>query len=95
MSVLGVNIGTKRIWMTAYNPSDVISRAYCVFAVHHAVSRLSEVPLTEVHAWIREHLPKVPLDGNVPRDVPPNSYPVTPGEERFEVPIIAHLIRSK
>ena len=100
MAVLSVDIGTKRIWLTAYNPSDVLAEAYCLFAVQRAVETLRGVPLAEVHGWIREHVPAlaplidhVEAGGEVPRDVPPGRYPVTPGQERFEAPILAYLKR--
>jgi hypothetical protein len=102
MPIADVNIGTKRIWLTAYNPSDALAQAYCAFAVARAAAVLREVPLAEVHAWIREQLPGLAAvvdaadaGDPIPRDVPVGSYPLTPGQERFELPIAAHLQRLR
>jgi hypothetical protein len=102
MPIADVNIGTKRIWLTAYNPSDALARAYCAFAVARAAKTLRDVPLDEVHAWIREHLPELAgvIDAaeagqEIPRDVPAGSYPLTPGQEQFELPIASHLQRLR
>jgi len=102
MSIADVNIGTKRIWLTAYNPSDALSQAYCAFAVARAAEALRDVPLAEVHAWIRKRLPElagvvdsVEAGEAIPRDVPVGSYPLTPGQEVFELPIAAHLQRLR
>jgi hypothetical protein len=102
MPIADVNIGTKRIWLTAYNPSDALAQAYCAFAVARAAEALRDVPLTEVHAWIRQKLPDlagvidaVEAGQEIPRDVPVGSYPLTPGQEVFELPIAAHLTRLR
>jgi len=102
MPIADVNIGTKRIWLTAYNPSDALSQAYCAFAVARAAETMREVPLAEVHAWIRKRLPELAtiVDAadtgqEIPRDVPVGSYPLTPGQEMFELPIAAHLQRLR
>jgi len=102
MPIADANIGTKRIWLTAYNPSDALAQAYCAFAVARAAEALHGVPLAEVHAWIRERLPElsgvidaVEAGEKIPRDVPLGSYPLTPGQEGFELPIVAHLQRLR
>lgn len=102
MPIADVNIGTKRIWLTAYNPSDVLAQAYCAFAVARAAEAVRHVPLAEVHAWIRERLPELAgivdaaeAGDAIPSDVPPGNYPLTPGQEVFELPIAAHLLRLR
>jgi hypothetical protein len=102
MPIADVHIGTKRIWLTAYNPSDALAQAYCAFAVARATEALRDAPLAEVHAWIRKQLPELAgiVDAAeagelIPRDVPVGSYPLTPGQERFELPIAAHLQRLR
>jgi hypothetical protein len=102
MPISNVNIGTKRIWMTAYNPSDELARVYCAFAVSKAASVLRDIPLDEVHGWIRKRFPHLSemLDAvergeEVPRDIPIGEYPVTPGQEEFEAPIVTHLMARK
>lgn len=102
MPIADVNIGTKRIWLTAYNPSDALAQAYCAFAVAKAAEVLRDMPLAEAHAWIRKRLPElasvvdaIETGEEIPRDVHVGSYPLTPGQEGFELPIVAHLQRLR
>lgn len=97
-----VDVGPKRIWVTAYNPSDALADAYCVAVAHLAAERLAGISVTDVHAWLRRNAPEfagvlehVEAGGELPRETPAGEYPVTPGLERLQLPIIAELQRRE
>jgi hypothetical protein len=94
-------IGERVIWFTAYNPADPISMAYCAYAVERARAALADVDENEVHRWVRAKYPDLAplLDAvergdEIPRDAQAGEFPLTPGQERFELPIVAHLLRK-
>ncbi|MCP4593907.1 MAG: hypothetical protein GY842_24495 [bacterium] len=94
-----LNIGSRRIVVAAYNPRDALALLYCRYVVERSAELLGDVPTADVHAWLREHVPDCAelldtIEGGAElpssiRDL--KELPVTPGEERFELPIIAWL----
>ena len=94
-----INVGRRRILFTAYNPRDALSLLYCRYVVHGMLADVSEA---DVHAWLREHVPDcVPLLDAVEAGQPLpsevrnlNELPVTPGDERNELRIVAWLRRE-
>ena len=96
-----VDVGKKRIWFTAYNPSDALARLYCVFVVAKFRELMAGVSGEEAHTWLRENVPTAGeyLDqieaGALPApEVKRGEFPMTPGAEEIEMQIISHL-RSK
>ena len=96
--VKSVNIGDKAIHVTAYNPSDALSLLYCRYVVERAHELLDNTSVEDVHRWLREHVPgcaelldRIEAGDELVREVPIGSYPVTPGQEEFELPIIGRL----
>ena len=101
MLVDHVPIADFEIWFTAYNPRNALSKLYCAFAVAKAKEALRGVDLCEVHAWIRGRFPQaremldvVEAGGELPPEVRPGEYPLTPGQERLQVPIVAAIQRG-
>lgn len=95
-----VDVGPKRIWVTAYNPSDALADAYCVAVANLAAERLAGIAVADVHAWLRRNAPEfagvldhVEAGGELPRETPAGEFPVTPGLERMHVPIITEIQR--
>lgn len=99
MAVAFVDIGDTRVWLCAYNPRDAKSRLCCDFVVARARELLAGTTPEQVHAWAKEHLPHrrelieyIEAGGGLPRDTEIGRLTVTPGEERYELPIITHLL---
>ena len=97
-----INVGKKRIWMTAYNPSDELAKMYCVMLMDMVMEKISDITQEEAHAWLREHYPDTSqyLDmveaGKTPvRDYESDEHPVRPGSEELDKQIIAFLRKRK
>ncbi len=93
-----VSIGTKEVWIGAYNPSDDLAKMYCAFVLGKMVELLDRTPVDEVHAWLREHFPAtetvlaaVEEGKKLKRDVPIGEYPVSPGAIDFEKTVANYL----
>lgn len=97
-----VDIGDKRVWFTAYNPSDELSKMYCVMIVDMVMELLENMSQEDAHAWLRERYPDTApyLDlvesGREPiRETPIGEYPVRPGAEALDKQIISFLKKRK
>lgn len=98
MAVTFVDIGDTRVWLCAYNPRDAGTRLYCDFVVARVRELVAGTTPAQVHAWAREHLPHrrelieyIEAGGELPRDTEIGRLAVTPGQEAFEAPIVAHI----
>lgn len=99
MAVSFFDIADARIWLASYNPRDPVTLLYCDYAVGRAAELLKGVSRDEVHAWLRKRFPE--CDGllslveqgiPIPPDAGLSMIAVTPGQERYELPIITHLL---
>jgi hypothetical protein len=92
--VISINVGTKRVHLTAYCPDDALGLLACDFVLDKAREALDNTAMEELRKWIAEQpggaefLERLDtgwqLRKNDPFTVDPNN--VTP-----EVRIIAHL----
>ena len=96
--VKSINIGDYRVHLTAYNPRDALSVLYCIFVVERVCELLDNTSVETAHAWLREHVPdcgelldRIESGDKLAREFEIGEYPVTPGQEKFELPIIGKL----
>lgn len=101
MAVIGVDIGERRIWLTAYNPADALSLLYCELALAIAREALDGMTAASARAWLEEHVPDTRelfalLDQGweLPREVPIGEFPVSPQDAAYELPIVTQLVRE-
>lgn len=99
--VTSVEIGSKKIWVATYNPTDALAHLYCIYAAARIKEMLSTVSEKEAHKWLRKHVPDSGefLDsveqGVAPRPlVPYGQFPLTPGDEKIELEIVGHLRKT-
>ena len=101
MAVTHVNIGDRRIHMTAYNPHDAKSLLFCEFVLGRVKELLDGVSEQEARDWLIAHVANEDeraglrklfemLDGGftLPRGAP---YAVDPKDVRNELHIIEKL----
>ena len=93
-----VNVGAKRVWVTAYNPADALSLLYCRFVLGRLRELLADTTAEEVHAWLRKnvegvgpYLDKIDDGWKPDREVPIGEFPLTPGNEAMELRIVEWL----
>lgn len=98
MAVAHIDIGDAALWICSYNDRDPKTLLYCQWLVGRVKELLEGTPVCEVHAWLRERFPQAKefLDlmesgAVIPRNAPFGQFTVTPGEEIYELPIIARL----
>ena len=94
-------VGRKRIWVTAYNPSDALARLYCVYVVARIKELLAKVDEEDVHAWLRENIPGsadyldwIEQGGRPTPEAGEHEFPLTPGAEEIELQIVSYLHRA-
>ncbi len=93
--IASVNVGDTRVMFAIYNPRSWLTLLYCEWLREEIETKIGNQDRAVVHAWIRERHPELSevldqVDAGVPV-LCRGGYPVTPGAERFEAPIIAHL----
>ena len=94
-----LSVGGDRIILAAYNPRTVKTMLYCSFVLAKAEEAMRDVTEDDANEWIRKNVP----DGGALLDLldtgwtleETRGFPTTPGEERFELPIIAWLRRER
>ena len=96
-----VNVGQRRIMVTAYNPTDALSLLYCRYLLERIATVVGDVTEEEVHAWLRANVPgaselldMIEEGWELEREVPKGEFPVTPGQEKAELRIIGWLKRE-
>jgi hypothetical protein len=52
MAVISVNVGPKRVWLTAYCPEDALGIAACQFLLGRVGELLSDTPDGEFRGWL-------------------------------------------
>ena len=84
-----------RIMLAAYNPRDALSLLACKFVLLRCQQAMREVSEQEFHEWVRSAVPEgdklldLIEEGWTLEQTP--GLPVTPGEERYQLPIIGWL----
>ena len=99
MPIKSVSIGGDRIVLAAYNPRTAKTMLYCSFVLAKIEEAMRSVTEDDANEWIRKNVP----DGGELLDLLEDGYvleetrglPTTPGEERFELPIIAWLRQER
>lgn len=98
MAVGFFDVGTERIWLCSYNPTSIISILYADAIVGLATEKLDGLTRDDVHGWLRQHIPNckklldmVESGKELPRLVQVGEFPVTPGKEVYEIPIVSFL----
>jgi hypothetical protein len=98
-----IDVGGEKVVVATYNPSNLLSRLYCLFVLDKINEALRDVSREEAHAWIREHFPEgqhqdldpmlkfVESGGVMPTELRPGEFPFTPGHAQYESEIVAHL----
>lgn len=94
MAVSFVDIDDKRIWVGSYNPSDAKALLFCQFIVSWIHEQ--NFTLDQVYDYLEKKFPEAKdlinflrSGGQLNEEV--RGYPITPGMERYELPIVAHL----
>lgn len=102
MSVTSINVGTKRVWVSTYNPSDDLGLLYCLFLANKIQRVVKNISTEEAHSWLRQNvegssiiLDKVEAGEKLPRQTPPGEFPVSPRHLAFELPIVRFLTSER
>ncbi|MCG3128246.1 MAG: hypothetical protein CHACPFDD_03123 [Phycisphaerae bacterium] len=99
MPVVSINVGPKRVHLTAYCPDDELGLLACDYVLARAVELLDGTSETELRRWLIERDPaivnlfskldagwKLPKTGN---------FTVDPSNAPPEARIIRHLLRER
>ncbi len=100
MAVITVNIGPKRVALTAYCPDDELGLAACDFVLAKVVEQFAE-PISDPEfreflirrdpGWT-EVFRKMDDGWRLPKSKP---FPVSPGNIKSELRIIRHLMKEQ
>lgn len=84
--------------VTFYNPSDDYTQALAMACTAIAAEHLEALGRDGIHAWMREHFPGsnemlkyVEAGQPVPGRYKQGDWPITPGSERGEIPLVEEL----
>lgn len=92
MGVVSVNVGPKRVWLTAYCPDDALGVAACEFLLGRVSELLGDTPDGEFRRWLIERdegwaeaLRLLDAGFDIDRT---EALPVSPGNVKAEMRII-------
>lgn len=99
MPVVSINVGPKRVHLTAYCPDDELGLLACDFVLARAVELLDGTSETELRRWLIERDPAIAelfarLDAGwkLPKT---GDFTVNPSNAPAEARIIRHLLRER
>lgn len=99
MAVVGIQIGPKRVYLTAYCPEDEVGLLASEYAVFRAAELLDGTSEAELRAWAIARDPEAAqlfaaLDAGwrLPKN-PPDT--IDPSNPLSELRIVRHLIRER
>ena len=99
MPVLSINIGPKRVHLTAYCPDDELGLLACDFVLARAAELLDGTSEADLRRWLVERDPtiaelfaKLDTGWKLPRN---SEFTVDPSNGPAEARIIRHLLRER
>lgn len=98
MSVISINVGPKRVWLTAYCPEDALGVAACEYVLKRVTAVLGDTPEAALRTWLIEQDPawaevlRLIDEGFVLEKI--ESLPVSPGNAGPELRIIEAIRRE-
>jgi len=99
MPVVSVNIGPKRVHLTAYCPDDELGLLACDYVLARAVELLGGTTEAELRRWLIERDPaiaalfaKLDTSWKLPKN---GDLTVDPSNAPAEARIVRHLIRER
>lgn len=99
MPVVSINVGPKRVHLTAYCPDDELGLLACDFVLARAAELLNGTSETDLRRWLTERDPEiaelfVKLDAGwkLPKAV---EFTVDPSNAPAEARIVRHLLRER
>ncbi len=99
MPVISINVGPKRVHLTAYCPDDELGLLACDYVLARAVELLDGSSETELRRWLIEREPaiaelfaKLDAGWKLPKM---NDFTVDPSNAPSEARIIRHLLRER
>ncbi|MCG3127397.1 MAG: hypothetical protein CHACPFDD_02257 [Phycisphaerae bacterium] len=99
MPVVSINVGPKRVHLTAYCPDDELGLLACDFVLARAAELLDGTSEEEMRRWLIERDPEIAeLFGKLDAGwkLPKNSeFTVDPSNAPAEARIVRHLLRER
>lgn len=99
MPVVSINIGPKRVHLTAYCPDDELGLLACDFVLARAAELLGGTSEADLRRWLTERDPaiaelfaKLDTGWRLPRN---GEFTVDPSNAPAEAQIIRHLLRER
>ena len=99
MPVVSINIGPKRVHLTAYCPDDALGLLACDYVLARAAKLLDGTAETELRRWLMDRDPEIAglfaqLDAGwkLPKN---GEFTVDPSNAPTEARIIRHLLRER
>lgn len=99
MPVVSINIGPKRVHLTAYCPDDELGLLACDYVLARAAELLDGTNEQDLRRWlierdpaIAELLAKLDAGGKLPKN---DEFTVDAGNAPAEARIIRHLLRER
>jgi hypothetical protein len=99
MSVISINVGAKRVHLTAYCPDDELGLLACDYVLARAAELLDGASEQELRRWLIERDPEIArlfakLDAGwrLPKS---GEFTVDPSNASAEARIIRHLLRER
>jgi len=99
MPVVSINVGPKRVQLTAYCPDDELGLLACDYVLARAVELVSGTTEAELQRWLIEHDPaiaslfdKLDAGWKLPKN---GDLTVDPSNAHAEARIVRHLIRER
>jgi len=99
MPVISINVGPKRVHLTAYCPDDELGLLACDYVLARVAELLDGTSETELRRWLIERDPSIAdlfakLDAGwkLPKT---GDFTVDPGNASAEARIIRHLLRER
>jgi len=99
MPVVSINVGPKRVHLTAYCPDDEVGLLACDFVLARAAELLDGVSESDLRRWLIERDPgiaglfaKLDTGWRLPKN---GAFTVDPSNAPAEARIIRHLLRER
>jgi hypothetical protein len=99
MPVVSINVGSKRVQLTAYCPDDELGLMACDFVIARAAELLDGTSDEDLRCWLIERDPaiaglfaKLDAGWKLPKN---GEFTVDPSNAPAEARIIRHLLRER
>jgi hypothetical protein len=99
MPVVSINVGPKRVQLTAYCPDDELGLLACDYVLARAAEMLNGTTEVELRRWLIEREPviaalfaKLDAGWKLPKS---GDFTVDPSNAPAEAQIIRHLLRER